>query len=177
MADKKISQFPTFDGTAGSEVFFVVASGDADNPNSSNYRYPFNNLTTDITKEGSAWTTGTDSIYTLTGAVGLGTSAPIYQLDVANTGRFRSDLIVSGDLSVSGTTHVLTVLSDGNVGIGTNTPTGPLEISSVSGGVIMPRMTTAQMNAITSPSNGEMIYNTSSGKFAGYAAGAWIPLH
>ena len=106
MADKKISQFPTFDGTAGSEVFFVVGSGDADNPNASNYRYPFNNLTTDITKEGSAWTTGTDLIYTLTGAVGLGTSAPIYQLDVATTGRFRDDLIVSGDLYVSGTTHI-----------------------------------------------------------------------
>ena len=106
MADKKISQFPTFDGTADSEVFFVVGSGEADNPNASNYRYPFNNLTTDITKEGSAWTTGTDLIYTLTGAVGLGTSAPIYQLDVANTGRFRSDLIVSGDMYVSGTTHI-----------------------------------------------------------------------
>ena len=110
MADKKISQFPTFDGTAGSEVFFVVGSGESDNPNASNYRYPFNNLTTDITKAGSAWTTGTDLIYTLTGAVGLGTSAPIYQLDVANTGRFRSDLIVSGDLFVSGTTHIQKVI-------------------------------------------------------------------
>ena len=110
MADKKISQFPTFDGAAGSEVFFVVGSGEADNPNASNYRYPFNNLTTDITKAGSAWITGTDLIYTLTGAVGLGTSAPIYQLDVANTGRFRSDLIVSGDLFVSGTTHIQKII-------------------------------------------------------------------
>ena len=110
MADKKISQFPTFDGTAGSGVFFVVGSGDSDNPNASNYRYPFNNLTTDITQAGSPWTTGADLIYTLTGAVGLGTSAPIYQLDVANTGRFRSDLIVSGDLFVSGTTHIQKVI-------------------------------------------------------------------
>ena len=38
-------------------------------------------------------------------------------------------------------------------------------------------MTTAQMNAIVSPSNGEMIYNTNSGVFAGHAAGAWVPLH
>jgi alpha-tubulin suppressor-like RCC1 family protein len=106
MADKKISQFDTFPGAADDEVFFVVASGDADNPNASNYRYPFTNLTTDITNVGSAWATGTDLIYTLTGAVGLGTTAPIHQLDVATTGRFRSDLIVSGDLYVSGTTHI-----------------------------------------------------------------------
>ena len=106
MADKKISQFDTFPGAADDEVFFVVASGDADNPNASNYRYPFTNLTTDITNAGSAWVTETDLIYTLTGAVGLGTTDPIHQLDVATTGRFRSDLIVSGDLYVSGTTHI-----------------------------------------------------------------------
>ena len=64
----------------------------------------------------------------------------------------------------------------GNVGIGTIAPAAPLEVSSTAGGLIMPRMTTAQMNAISAPSNGEMIYNTSSGKFAGYEAGAWQPL-
>jgi alpha-tubulin suppressor-like RCC1 family protein len=110
MADKKISQFDTFPGAADDEVFFVVASGDADNPNASNYRYPFTSLTADITNAGSAWVTGTDLIYTLTGAVGLGTTAPIHQLDVATTGRFRSDLIVSGDLYVSGTTHVQKII-------------------------------------------------------------------
>jgi hypothetical protein len=152
MADKKISQFPTFDGTADSEVFFVVGSGEADNPNASNYRYPFDNLTTDITKAGSAWTTGTDLIYTLTGAVGLGTSAPIYQLDVANTGRFRSDLIVSGDMYVSGTTHINKIIdasitgtisgvtgefTDGffsnSVGIGTTSPFCNLETKARAG--------------------------------------------
>ena len=110
MADKKISQFPTFDGTADSEVFFVVASGETDDPNAANYRFPFPNLTQNIIQAGSAWSTGIDIIYTLTGAVGLGTTAPIYQLDVATTGRFRDDLIVSGDLFVSGTTHIQKII-------------------------------------------------------------------
>lgn len=54
---------------------------------------------------------------------------------------------------------------------------GRTEISSTTGGVIMPRMTTTQMNAISSPVNGEMIYNTTDNKFYGYANGAWVALH
>lgn len=67
--------------------------------------------------------------------------------------------------------------SSGNVGIGTNSPSAPLEVTSTTGGVIMPRMTTAQRNAISSPTNGEMIYNTTDHKFQGRANGAWVDLH
>ena len=65
------------------------------------------------------------------------------------------------------------------VGIGTTEPEYKLDVSggarftSTAGGLIMPRMTTAQMNAIASPTNGEMIYNTDTNKFAGYAGGSW----
>ena len=67
--------------------------------------------------------------------------------------------------------------SSGNVGIGTNSPSAPLEVTSTTGGVIMPRMTTAQRNAISSPTNGEMIYYTTDHKFQGRANGAWVDLH
>jgi hypothetical protein len=40
----------------------------------------------------------------------------------------------------------------------------------------MPRMSTAQMNAIALPVEGMLIYNTDSGRFAGYT-GAWSLLH
>ena len=107
MADKKITQFPDFDGTPDSGVFFIVASGDTSDPNSSNYRFPFDGLSTEISQAGSPWKTGSDFLYTTTGKVGVGLSDPEYQLDVAaGTGRFRGDVIISGDLDVSGTTRV-----------------------------------------------------------------------
>ena len=67
--------------------------------------------------------------------------------------------------------------SNGNIGIGTASPSAPLTVTSTTGGVLMPRMTTTQMNAISSPANGEMIYNTTDNKFYGYANGAWVALH
>jgi hypothetical protein len=69
------------------------------------------------------------------------------------------------------------IQQDGDVGIGTTSPSAPLEVSSTTGGVIMPRMTTAQRNAIASPTNGEMVYDTDLNKFYGYANGVWIALH
>ena len=52
-----------------------------------------------------------------------------------------------------------------------------VEVSSTTGGVVMPRMTTTQRNAIASPTNGEMVYDTDLNKFYGYANGAWTALH
>lgn len=63
-----------------------------------------------------------------------------------------------------------------SVGIGTNAPESILDISSTSSAPIMPRMTTEQMNAIPDPVSGMLIFNTDSGKFAGYT-GAWSTLH
>jgi hypothetical protein len=71
----------------------------------------------------------------------------------------------------------MTINEDGNVGIGTDSPSAPLEVASTTGGLIMPRMTTTQMNAISSPTDGEMIYNTTENKFYGRANGAWTALH
>lgn len=65
----------------------------------------------------------------------------------------------------------------GLVGIGTSAPSAPLEVSSTTGGVIMPRMTTTQKNAISSPTNGEMVYDTTDNKFYGYANGSWVAFH
>ena len=79
--------------------------------------------------------------------------------------------------SSTNTTERMRIDSNGNVGIGTTSPSAPLEVSSTTGGVIMPRMTTTQMNAISSPTDGEMIYNTTENKFYGRANGAWTALH
>jgi hypothetical protein len=56
------------------------------------------------------------------------------------------------------------------VGIGTSTPhaSSILDISSSSKGLLIPRMTSAQRSAITSPSEGLMVYQTDGSK------GIWI---
>ena len=74
-------------------------------------------------------------------------------------------------------TEQMRINSNGYVGIGTTSPSAPLEVTSTTGGVIMPRMTTTQMNAISSPTDGEMVYNTTANKFYGRANGAWVALH
>ena len=55
------------------------------------------------------------------------------------------------------------------VGIGTTTPalSAALEVNSITGAVLLPRMTNTQRNAL-SPVEGMLIYNTDFSKFQGY---------
>jgi len=69
------------------------------------------------------------------------------------------------------------IKDNGNVGIGTGNPSAPLEVSSTTGGVIMPRMNTTQRTAISSPTPGEMVYDTDLNKFYGYTSSGWTALH
>ncbi len=62
---------------------------------------------------------------------------------------------------------------NGNVGIGTTSPQGALDITSTTGGLIVPRMTTTERNALTAV-NGLIIYNSSTNQFNFYENGAWV---
>jgi hypothetical protein len=44
------------------------------------------------------------------------------------------------------------------------------------GGVVLPRLTNAEMSSISGPTDGEMIYNTSENAFYGYENGVWVNL-
>ena len=59
-----------------------------------------------------------------------------------------------------------------SVGIGTSSPaaSAALEVSSTSKGLLLPRLTDAQMRAIPSPQFGLLVYNTNDYKFYGYKA-------
>jgi hypothetical protein len=70
-------------------------------------------------------------------------------------------------------TEALTIKTSGNVGIGTITPQGKLDVSSTTGGFIVPRMTTAQRDALTAV-NGMIIYNTTTNQFNFYENGSWV---
>lgn len=67
----------------------------------------------------------------------------------------------------------------GEVGIGTSTPaaTAALDVSSTTKGVLIPRMTAAQKLAISSPSNGLLIFQTDApAGFYFYNGSAWISI-
>lgn len=82
-----------------------------------------------------------------------------YQMNIAN--------LIYGDLD------------DGTASIGQNTPetNAILTLTSTSKPLLLPRMTTTQQNAVSIPVNGMIIYNSTTGKFHGYAGGAWVALH
>lgn len=52
---------------------------------------------------------------------------------------------------------------------------GGLELRTTTGALLLPRLTTTQRDALT-PTNGMLIYNSTTGKFQGYESGAWVNL-
>jgi hypothetical protein len=67
----------------------------------------------------------------------------------------------------------------GKVGIGVTTPdaSAALDVTSTTAGVLFPRMTGTQRDAIASPANGLVLYNTTTDKLQVRAGGAWVDLH
>jgi len=79
---------------------------------------------------------------------------------------------------VNATTNAVTSgvsSSTGKVGVGTNSPdaNAVLDVSSTTKGVLLPRMTTAEINAIATPTNGLMAYNTTLNKLCIFENSTW----
>ena len=66
-----------------------------------------------------------------------------------------------------------TMLVQAQIGIGTTTPQAILDVASTTSGLLIPRMTTVQRNAIPSPPNGLQVYNISSNTTDIYRNGQW----
>ena len=64
----------------------------------------------------------------------------------------------------------ISAFSQDNVGIGTTSPhpSAVLELSATDMGFLIPRLTTAQRNAVSSPADGLMIYNDDNQQFEYY---------
>lgn len=64
--------------------------------------------------------------------------------------------------------------ASGNVGIGTASPAGALDVVSTTGALIPPRMTTAQRDALASPQDGSVVYNTTTNKVNFRENASWV---
>lgn len=75
---------------------------------------------------------------------------------------------------------ILSLTLNAQVGIGTSTPDASslLDLNSTSKGLLTPRMTTTQRNAIVSPADGLMVYDTTLKVFYYYVAStsSWSPM-
>jgi hypothetical protein len=58
----------------------------------------------------------------------------------------------------------------------TQTASAALEVNGTTGAVLFPRLTTAQRDALT-PTDGMVLYNSTTNKLQVRAAGAWVDLH
>ncbi|CAN5604906.1 hypothetical protein BH10BAC3_BH10BAC3_04090 [soil metagenome] len=69
-------------------------------------------------------------------------------------------------------------ISAQKVGIGTTAPNASamLDVNSTTKGVLLPRMTTAQRNAITSPALGLLVFDTDKGTLYLYDGDQWLPM-
>ena len=70
----------------------------------------------------------------------------------------------------------LATTAGGAVGIGLTSidSTAQLHMSSTTKGALLPRLTTTQINAITTPANGLLLYNTTLNHMCCYQGGVWV---
>jgi hypothetical protein len=85
---------------------------------------------------------------------------------------FNTGTTLSSGASLQTASTKMTILGNGNVGIGTTSPSSILDVSSTTSAFLPPRMTTAQRDLIT-PVAGMVIYNTTTNKHQGYNGTTW----
>jgi hypothetical protein len=113
------------------------------------------------------------------GRGGASANAVIGRIQIATQGTTATNrggwIIFATKPNGGSLTNAGAVNQAGNWGFGTISPNAAAiaEFASTTKGVLLPRMTTAQRDAISSPTAGLVIYNTSTGKLNFYAAAAW----
>jgi len=94
---------------------------------------------------------------------------------VTGTGTSGQVSFWNGTTSLTGSNNLFWDITNSRLGIGTTTPAASsiLDITSTTKGILIPRMTLAQRDAINSPATGLQIYNTNSNVFQYYNGSSW----
>ena len=96
-----------------------------------------------------------------------------FEFRTANNGRYN---FFHGLNVINPNDILMTILANGRVGIGTIDPQAQLDVSSTSQGFLLPRMTSAQRLAISSPSQSTMVYDITTKSFQYFENGIWNEL-
>ena len=138
------------------------------------------------------------NLATTSGNVGIGSGSPGSKLEVFNNSNIVTQDIYANNVAGNSfglriyagtntsdfnlrlrdradTKDFVYVRGDGNIGIGTASlaASAILDITSTTQGVLFPRLTTTQINAIASPANGLTVYNTTLAVLCFYDGTAW----
>lgn len=109
---------------------------------------------------------------------------PTYRFVAASTITTAATLFVDGPPTAGTNATITNALAfwigsgvarfDGQVSVGGNAAaSAALTVTSTTQGVLFPRMTATQRDAIASPAAGLVVYNTTSGKLNVYTGAAW----
>ena len=109
--------------------------------------------------------------------IGSGADVSSGSLNNATALGYNAEATASNSIQL-GNSAVTQVTTYGSVGIGTTSPNAnaALEIMSSSKGLLLPRMTTVQRDAIVSPVAGLILYNTTDNKVQFYNGTVWTDL-
>lgn len=105
--------------------------------------------------------------------------ATIFKVDknaIITTGASNLGFIHNGTVSfaTAGSQHIRSNSSGTNIGTGGLVASARLSVESTTQGFLPPRMTTTQVNAIATPAEGLVVFNTTISDLCVYQGGAWV---
>jgi hypothetical protein len=181
-------------GFAGGEGVNIGVRGRADGPNENFGVWGFASQgISNYAVFGQADTSGVAGTFAgyfwgdthISGSLGIGTESPSEKFEVA--GNAKADTVFADAyssnspllLQTDGTTRIFVDDTTGTVGIGTVSPESSsiLELNSSSQGFLPPRLTTSQIQAITSPVEGLVVYNSDTKELNLYDGSQWANMN
>ena len=101
-------------------------------------------------------------------------SSGSFGAEAAFTYNESTDTVTAGSFA---TTASGTPTMSSNTGIEISATNGSITATTITGGLVLPRLTTTQRDAISTDVDGMVVYNTSTNKFQGRANSTWVDLH